>query len=62
MLSNFHGRWLAGTGPPHTGIGSWVDPEGQRAEGEWKDGEIWNGSGTSQSSIRINASSPSTLA
>jgi hypothetical protein len=45
MLCNFHGRWLAGAGPPHTGIGSWVDAEGCRCDGEWRDGELWTGSG-----------------
>jgi hypothetical protein len=87
-LSRFDGKWTAGDGPPHTGVGNWVDArvgsgsgsgpgstpdplshvEGKkpklpsleetldlsrRCEGEWRNGELVNGSGQWRSPLTM---------
>lgn len=80
-LSRFDGKWTAGDGPPHTGVGNWVDArvgvapppsmdaiEGKKpklptiedtldisrqCEGEWRNGELVNGSGQWRSPLTM---------
>ena len=80
-LSRFDGKWTAGDGPPHTGVGNWVDArigvappppmdaiEGKKVklptvedaldisrqcEGEWRNGELVNGSGQWRSPLTM---------